>query len=292
MIRRVLTTAAVTFLALGVAAPALAQQNRPRIAVMNFENNSTWTYWGDNLGRAAADELVTQLLNSGDFTVIERTQLESVIAEQKLGASGAVDASTAARIGKILGVQFILTGSITQFSIERTRVGFGGFGAAVANAESKVDVRLISTETAEILVGLEGQGNKRMGGASFRGTGAERDFDQGAAQEALRPAIEQVVERLSGRVDQLVSAAPAAPGGQIVGVKGEMIYINRGEGAGVTVGQRFTVNRVIDEIRDADGRVLDTVVGKVGVIEVTQVLSQSAICKVVEGDVQANDTIE
>jgi curli biogenesis system outer membrane secretion channel CsgG len=291
MIRRALTTAAVTLLALGVAAEAQAQ-NRPRIAVMNFENNSTWTYWGDNLGRAAADELVTQLLSSGKFTVLERTQLESVLAEQKLGATGAVDASTAARIGKILGVQFILTGSITQFSIERTRVGFGGFGASVANAESKVDVRLISTETAEILVGLEGQGNKRMGGASFRGSGAERDFDQGAAQEALRPAIEQVVERLAGRVDQLASAMPAAPGGQIVGVKGDMIYINRGEGAGVTVGQRFTVSRVVDEIRDADGRVLDRVVGKVGVIEVTQVLSQSSICKVVEGDVQANDTIE
>src|SRR5690606_21238006 len=119
MVRRVLMTAVAVSLALGFAVPALAQQSRPRIAVVNFENNSTWTYWGDNLGRAAADELVTQLLNGGQFTVIERTQLESVIAEQKLGASGAVDASTAARIGKILGVQFILTGSITQFSIER-----------------------------------------------------------------------------------------------------------------------------------------------------------------------------
>lgn len=296
MVRRIHRTAVVIGLVLGaVAAPALAQQTRPRVAVLNFENNSTWAYWGDRLGAAAADELVTQLLNDGNFTVIERAQLESILAEQKLGASGAVDAGTAAKIGRVLGVQFILTGSITQFSVERTNVGiraFGGIGGSVSNAESKLDVRLINTETAEIVMAAEGQGNKRMGGGSFRGTGAERSFDQGAAQEALRPAIEQVVERLSGQIDRLQAAMPAAPAGQVVGMKGDLVYINRGQGAGVKVGQRFNVSRVVDEIKDADGRVLDRVVGQVGVLEVTQVLSQSAICRVVEGDAQVNDTIE
>jgi hypothetical protein len=51
------------------------------------------------------------------------------------------------------------------------------------------------------------------------------------------------------------------------------------------------VHRVTDEIKDADGRVLDRVVKKVGVLEVTQVLSQSAICKVVEGTATINDAI-
>ena len=34
-------------------------QDRIRVAVMNFENNSSWNFWGDMLGYAAADELVT-----------------------------------------------------------------------------------------------------------------------------------------------------------------------------------------------------------------------------------------
>lgn len=272
--------------------PAFAQAAKPRIAVMNFANNSTWSWWGEHLGAAAADELVTQLLKQGKFTVIERAQLDAVLAEQRLGQTGAVTAATAARVGKILGVQFILTGSITQFSIERTSGGFGPVRATYSNAESKLDVRLISTETAEILMAAEGQGNKRMGGGAFRGNGAERTFDQGAAQEALRPAIEQVVATLSNQSGQLSSAMPAAPTGQVVGLKGGLVYINRGQAAGVKVGQRFTVNRVTDEIKDADGRVLDRVIGKVGVIEVTQVLSQSSVAKVVEGTPQANDTIE
>jgi curli biogenesis system outer membrane secretion channel CsgG len=278
-------------LTLATASIAMAQA-KPRIAVMNFENNSQWAWWGDNLGKAAADELVTHLVNGGAFTVIERAQLESVLAEQRLGSSGAVSAATAAKVGKILGVQFILTGSITQFSIETTRAGFRGIGGSYSNAESKLDVRLISTETAEILAAMEGQGNKRMGGGFFRGVGAERTFDQGAASEALRPAVEQLVQKINTQVTKLAGAMPQAPTGQVVGAKGGQYYINRGETAGVKVGQRFEVRRVTDEIKDADGTVLDRVVSKVGTIEVVQVLGSSAICKIVEGQAAQGDTIQ
>jgi curli biogenesis system outer membrane secretion channel CsgG len=275
-----------------LAVPAAQAQTKPRIAVMNFANNSTWAFWGEHLGRAAADELVTQLLKGGNFTVIERAQLETVLDEQRLGASGAVNAATAAKIGKVLGVQFIVTGSITQFSIQTTRAGIGAIGGSYSNAESKLDVRLINAETAEIVVAAEGQGNKRMGGGFFRNVGAERTFDAGVAQEALRPAIEQVAVKIAGQGGKLGGAEPAAPTGQIVGVKSGQYYINRGENAGVKVGQQFAVNRVTDEIKDADGRVLDRIVSKVGTLEVVQVLSQSSVCKLIDGQARVNDTIQ
>lgn len=288
---RTCACAAVMTLA-AAAVPAAAQDARPRVAVVNFANNSTWAYWGDNLGRAAADELTTQLVQSGRFTVIERAQLDTILAEQHLGGSGAVTPATAAKIGKLLGAQFILTGSITQFSIERTTIGLRGIGGTVSNAESKVDARLIDTETGEILLAAEGQGNKRMGGGHFRGARAERTFDQGAAQEALRPAIESVMARIAAQSGRLASRQPAAPEGQIVGGRDGTFYINRGQSSGVKVGQRFEVFRVVDEIKDADGRVLDRVVGKVGTLEVTQVLSQSAVCKVIDGSAAPADTIK
>ena len=49
------------------------QADKIRLAVMNFENNSSWHYWGDNLGYAAADELVTQLFSTGKFSLVERS---------------------------------------------------------------------------------------------------------------------------------------------------------------------------------------------------------------------------
>ena len=262
-----------------------------RVAVMNFENNSTWTWRGDNLGRAAADEQVTQLFRSGSFSVIERSQLEAVLAEQDLGASGAVDSSTAARIGELLGVQLILTGSITQFSVERTSGGIRSLGASVSRAESIVDVRLVNTTTGEIMLAESGEGRKTFGGLAFRGSGVEREFDAGTAQEALRPAIEEVAEKIADQADRFADLAPVTPPAQIVGSNDGSFYINQGENFGLMVGQRFEVVRGIDEIRDANGTVLDRITDRVGVLEVTRVLSQSAICAVVEGEAIEGDQI-
>ncbi len=279
--------------ALVVMSTTMAEaQGKVRVAVMSFENNSTWAWWGDNLGKAAADELTTQLVNSGQFTVIERAQLAAIMAEQNLGASGRVTGASAAQIGKLLGAQLILTGSITQFSIERRSAGFRGIGGSLANAESKIDVRLVNTETGEVMAVAEGQGNKRMGGGYFKGASAERNFDQGAAQEALRPAVEQAVAKVVAQAGTLQTIQPAAPEGQVVNARDGSFYINRGETAGVKVGQRFDVMRVTDEIKDADGRLLDRVVSKVGTLEVVQVLSQSAICKLIDGQAAVNDAVK
>jgi curli biogenesis system outer membrane secretion channel CsgG len=277
---------------LAVPEPGSPQDDKVRIAVVNFENNSQWYYWGANLGWAAADEMVTQLFKTGEFRVIERQQIETILAEQDLGASGRVDAATAAEIGRILGVQLMLSGSITKFSIETLRGGFRGIGGEYSEAESMLDVRLIDTTTAEILWAEEGGGKKRLGGGYAKGAYAGRDFDAGLAQEALRPAVEDIVQKLAAEADRFENLKPVAPAGQVVGMRDGSFYINRGENAGVQVGQRYTVSRVVDEIVDANGNVLDRIIEQVGVLEVTRVLTQSAICTLVEGDAAEGDTIE
>ena len=288
-----LTAVVLMLAAVLVGAPSTVfAQAKIRVAVSNFENNSTWSWWGDNLGKAAADELATQLVQTGKYTVIERAQLDAILREQNLGASGAVTSATAAKVGKLLGVQLILTGSITAFSIKRTSIGLRGIGGTYSNAESKVDARLVNTETGEVMVVAVGQGNKRMGGGYFKGVSAEQTFDQGAAQEALRPAIEQVVLKLSEQTGSLQSMTPAAPEGQIVSTRAGSYYINRGSGAGVKVGQKFNVHHVVDEIKDADGKLLDKVIEQTGVLEVTQVLANSSVCKLVSGKAAVNDAVK
>lgn len=273
------------------AQTAAQQSDKVRVAVLNFENNSSWTWWDDNLGRAAADELTTQLFRSGQFSVIERAQLDAILAEQDLGASGAVTASTAAQIGQLLGAQLILTGSITQFSIERISGGFRRIAGSYSRAETMLDVRMVNTSTGEIMLAEEGKGEKRFGGGFFQGAGAEREFDAGLAQESLRPAVEQVVEKIVAQSGQFASLQAVGPAGEIVGSRGGSFYVNRGENFGVEVGQRFEVHRVVDEITDGSGNVLDRITERVGLLEVTQVLSQSAVCRLVEGDAAEGDTV-
>jgi curli biogenesis system outer membrane secretion channel CsgG len=269
-----------------------AQDAKPRIAVLSFSNNSTFTYWGDNLGAAAADELTTELVKSGRFTVVERSQVNAILEEQHFGLSGAVSPATAAEIGKILGVQAMLTGSITQFSVDRKSGGIGAFRASYTEAESKMDIRLVSTTTAEILAVAEGEGKKRMGGIGWEDFDFEREFDAGLAQEALRPAVESAVEEIIDQSEVLANLVPVVAPGEIVGSpEAGVVYVDQGADAGIQVGQRFDVYRVVDEILDSAGNVLDQVTEKVGVIEVTRVLSQSSICSVVEGDAREGDRV-
>lgn len=265
-----------------------------RVAVMDFQNNSTWSWWGDRLGEAANDEFVTQLVNSGQFSVIERQKLQAILGEQSLGASGAVQASTAAKIGKLLGVQVIFTGSITAFSIKKTGGSIAGFGASYTKAESKLDVRMIDVNTGEILLAATGAGDKKMGGASYSGTSFEQNYDEGVASEALRPAIEKVTQQVLANMDKLASLAPAqAGGGKVLNVAGpKKIYIEGGTEAGQNVGDVFDVYRVTDEIKDDDGNILDTVTAKVGQIVVVQVLGKSAICETKSGSIQKGDTFK
>lgn len=287
-----LVLALSTVLAGVVAAPAAAQEDsKPRIAVVDFRNTSRGYYTGARLGKAAADELTTQLVKAGDFTVVERSRLQSLIAEQDLGQSGRVDAGTAAKIGQLLGVQGIVTGSITQFSIETKSGGIGPVSASYSNAESKLDLRVVDTSTGEILLAAVGEGSKKFGGARFEDVSFRDNFNAGLAQEALRPAVMSAVEKITELKSELASIEPKAPPGKVVGVSGEDYYINRGKNFGVEAGQRFEIYRVVDEIRNADGELLDTVTEKVGELEVERVLSKSSICRVVSGDAKKGDEV-
>lgn len=274
-----------------MAAPAPAPQDKVRVAVLGFENNSTWYYWGDNLGYAAADELVTQLFQSGRFTVIERAQIDMILQEQNFGQSGRVQASQAAEIGKILGVQAMITGSITKFSIDTKGGRIMGVGANYSEAESMLDVRIIDVNTAEILFADESTGTTRLGGVSTSVASFQQSFDAGIAQEALRPAVEEITEKIVAQADRLAAIQPPVAPAQIVGAREGSFYIDKGQNFGVTVGQRYEVMRVVDEIKDASGNVLDRITERVGVIEVTQVLGQSSICRVVEGEAAEGDTL-
>lgn len=288
--RRVLVAAILSALG-GTSAEA---QDRTRVAVLDFENATSNRIFGDKLGEAAADELTTQLVRSGAFTVIERRQIAAILEEQRAGMSGAIDPATAARIGKVLGVQFVVMGSITQFSVDEKSGGVGrlGLSASYSEAESRLDVRIVNTTTAEIVSVAEGEGRKRFGGAVFKDVRLERDFDAGLAQEALRPAVENAVEAIVADRAQLVANAPDVPLGNVVGDREGAIYIDRGQNAGMQVGQKLDVVRVLDVIRDGAGNVLDEVTEKVGVVEITRVLSQSSIATLIEGEAKEGDRVK
>lgn len=151
--------------------PTSGTENLYKIAVLPFDDGSIQDRWWDeghwDVGKGIADEFVTEFLKTNRFRLIEREQIDQVIAEQDFGQSGRVDTKTAASIGKILGVDFLVMGRVTEFSLKSTEVsGLSfkkgiGLGVKSTNAIVAIDARLVDTNTAEIIASVTGRGDKR-----------------------------------------------------------------------------------------------------------------------------------
>ncbi|MDD2331716.1 MAG: FlgO family outer membrane protein, partial [Candidatus Cloacimonetes bacterium] len=109
---------------------SLNQMKKNKIAIMEFPDLHGRI---SEFGKFIPEELTTRLFMTRRFEVVERQLLNKVLEEQNLGMTGILDESSAARIGKILGVDAIVTGSITDL------------GNVV-----RINSRLIATETASV----------------------------------------------------------------------------------------------------------------------------------------------
>src|SRR5215510_1162321 len=160
----------------GMSGTTQAQAKRPSVAVMDFDFGTVCSgysgcWWGNyDIGKGMADQVVDALVNDGSFRVIERKKLDTVLAEQDFSNSDRADPSAAklAKIGKVLGVKYIISGSITKFGGEKKATGgsFKGVGLGVGKAKTEVGLtmRMIDATTGEILISAKGLGTSKKGG--------------------------------------------------------------------------------------------------------------------------------
>jgi len=87
-------------------------KKKVKIAVFNFVDLDGKT---TRLGKFISEELITNLFQTKKFEVVERNLLEKILKEQELSASGMIDEESTKKLGKILGVDAICTGTITDF---------------------------------------------------------------------------------------------------------------------------------------------------------------------------------
>jgi curli biogenesis system outer membrane secretion channel CsgG len=218
MNRRSALVALATAFTLALSGPVFAQakSSRPQIAVLDFDYGTVDNWWGQyDIGKGIADQLVDALVNDGTFRVIERKKLATILGEQDFAASGRADpsAQTMAKIGKVLGVKYILVGSITKFSTESrgggVRVKGIGLGGKKTKSEVRITGRIIDMSTGEIMVSAKGVGESSKGGGfnfSKGGTGIGTDSDEwrqsgiGDAQEACTGDL---IKQLVAKADRL-----------------------------------------------------------------------------------------
>jgi curli biogenesis system outer membrane secretion channel CsgG len=195
---------------------AQSKSKRKAVAVMDFDYGTVDHWWGQyNIGKGMADQVVDALVNDGTFRVIERKKLDTVLAEQDFAHSDRADVSAAhvSKIGKVLGVRYIITGSITKFSMEQKGGGLHvhglGLGGGGAKAQVNLTARMVDTTTGEVVMSAKGEGVAKKGTAlhvSSGGTGINMgsgEFRESALGDAQERACQELVKQLIARADRL-----------------------------------------------------------------------------------------
>lgn len=274
------------------------------VCVLDLEDKSNQRGDWHNIGAGMADMIVTSLAETKKYVLIERNKLEAVIAEQKLGASGAVTAQTAAKIGRLLGAQYVITGAVTEFGIKDSKMGIGGLekilpfggGAKISKSKARVviDVRAIDATSARIAAAAKGEGEKSsaeisgdVGIAPSFDFGKE-GFDGTILGKAARKAIDAVAAELGAKFDE-------AGGGsvKIIKIAGKQIYINSGGADGEKEGRVYGIYRLGEEMTDPDtGESLGSEEEKIGDAKVVKVSPKFSIAETKAADVKKTDILK
>lgn len=292
-----------------------------RIAVMPFEYGAVSSEVGTyDVGKGIVSLIITDLVNDGTYSVVERQMLDAILKEQNLSVSDRADPATACKIGKLLSVDAIVVGTVTQFGFESKSVnvggvasvasgyipyvgglgGLGGFGHKKSKCKVAIDARVVDINTGEILAAVHGAGESKRSGMSLGiVAGADwgsSEFATSIAGEATLAAVNQVctqLKDLSAKIPDNQSLAAANVQGKIADVTGTTVIVNVGKVNGLQVGDHLQAERPYKTVKDpTTGKVLKELSSTVGVIKLTQVDPDSATGDIVKGSgLKVGDTV-
>ena len=141
-----LSLLACVFLPLSAGAQE-AFDSRPGIAVFPFTNGGSFGPDKDDLAALEVgiqQLLLSELAQNDRLRIVERSRLREILQEQSLVTTGQVDPGTAARIGKLVGARYVITGVFVDL--------YGRF---------RLDGRVVDVETGEVLKTQEVQDRKQ-----------------------------------------------------------------------------------------------------------------------------------
>jgi len=190
-----------------VVAVQTAAAAKPSLAVNEFRNDTSASWWRGGTGRDLAGMLTNELASMGSFNMVERQKIGDILSEQDLGASGRVRKGTAAKIGKLTGAQYIVMATVTSFEEDTSSkdggLRFGGFslGGGESKAYISVDLRVVNTTTGDVDYARTIEANSSASGLSlgfsrfgFGGSlGEEKKTPTG---KAIRACVIEIAEYL------------------------------------------------------------------------------------------------
>lgn len=287
------------------------QEPRKRsVAISEFDYGAIRTAiqatFGTNLeiGKGIMALLQKRLQTDGNYRIVERSKqgMDALQAELNKGQSTGVKQGTNPKIGKFVGADAFLMGTIVTFGNDDKKKQFGGIGgnrggimgikigSTTNKAVVAISARLVDTETGELIDTIEAKGESERKGKSvdlgglFGGAGGAGGFDMTSSNfaetivgEATIKCIDDLAKKMIAQRAKVKMRRVEAEG-RVAQVIGKNIYINIGDNDGLKKCDRFEVSRITQEIKDpVTNEPIDLVLEKVGEMLITEIRPSMAI---------------
>ena len=197
----------VLLLVFCLSVSAAFAEDKPRLGVLRFTNNTSAGWWSGSTGSDLQDMLIAELASMNCFSVLERKEIDAVLGEQNLSASGRVDSRFKAQMGKLKGAQYLVAATVSAFE-EDTSGGGGGLsfkGISIGGKRDKaymaVDLKVIDVNTGEIADVRTVEATAKSGGLALgfskSGLGGSLDgYKKTPTGKAIRACVMEIAEYL------------------------------------------------------------------------------------------------
>lgn len=271
---------------------------KKRVAVLPFNTAGIEHWWlgSNDPGLAMSEYIVHELVNSGQYAVIEREQVDKVFREHNFSISGEVDPTQAVEIGKLLGVEYLIVGKLTEFMQSQAKrsggnFGYGGFaiggGGNYTNIRVTAVGRAVNTTTGQIASSIKASDNRQASGGGHGalsvqgwhvGGGDQDDSTGGALGDSMQAVAKSFVDQIKTAKWETIEIREKLKG-YVINIDGGQAILNIGTKDKVAKGMRFKVYR--DQvINDPVNNKFITVQKPVAELKVVDVQEEVSICEI------------
>jgi TolB-like protein len=254
---------------------------RPTIAVLDFTaDKDTITFGYGFVVRETVEtstnfltsELMTFLVKTNKFDVVERSRMKDILAEQEFSESGYISPETAVKLGKLIGADYFVMGRIEQFQagLEAKKIPYTNEVQRQYEGKITVNVRIVDSRGGKIVTA-----NKFTVEHEDRDRRQDKEVTPDDFLDALKEkAVKEIVNGVVEGVFPL----------KIVKIMGDKVYINRGTGVSFKVGDILAVLSQGEGLIDPDtGESLGSAEEEIGRVEVVTIQKKFSTAKILSG---------
>ncbi len=223
-------------------------------------------------------QLIDRVNATRKFDVTGRSDLNDILKEQEVGASGNVDAKTAAQAGKLAGAKYLLITTVDDFQDYVETATFEGTGRSATKRVFRISLvgKIYDSSTGKLLESV----NIQTGNDEFKKIQEERSYsvkDGELSDEMMVAVSRDMAQRIADRLADVIFPA------KVLAKRDKQVTINRGEGGGVSAGDTFNVFALGEELIDPDTKEsLGREEVKVGTVKITQVNPKTSIAEILD----------